>query len=1042
MKRIILFGYTLLASLWSQAQLKVTSFAPTTGAVGSNVSIAGGPFSTDPKNNIVYFGAVRAKVESAGSTNLIVKVPSGATHQPITVISGGQVAQSRTAFRVSDHFGQAATLIAGSFSTPSYYSNGTNQSFSLLSEDLDTDGKPDIIVTNLVPKSLAILKNTSSVNNTSFAPSLQFDGLASTTGLTTGDLNGDGRKEIITVNVNSGLASHVSVYPNTSDSNTISFGTRFDSSIGNGATGVCIGDLNGDGRMDIITLSGNSYLIHYFLNTGTGSNFSFAPGKTIELNGRASYVEVADMNGDGKNDILTTFGNINNRGGIVIFLNTTTDDNVKFSSPNSFPGIKEFPGKLTIADFDMDSRPDVAIAYLVSANQPAISIFRNKSINNTLTIDSAIHINIGIDGGYINSGDVDGDGRVDILTANRDSNRVTIIPNLTSPNGFLFGSPISYTVKTHPAAVITTDINGDNKEDLITVNNQSADIGVLINKIGTENNPEIIITPNNAYLQFIAERGVNTQSLSYYLSGSLLTQNLQVVAPRYFQVSRSADTGYAQELTINPVNQKIDSALIYVRFRNDSVFTIINDSISHISAGAVTKKIPVKATSSSISGATKPIIHSFSPLTAASNGSTVIIRGKNFTGTNAVSFGDSAAKTFTVIADTLINAIVGNARSGFIKVRNNAGIDSIVGFVFSDANNPSIVLSTFTADGSILFNAVKGVLSKPLSYKVICSKLIQDLTISAPKGLQVSISVDSGYSQQLLIKPANGSIDRFIYVKYKTDSLAGYFIDSILHSSTGAVTKALITRIRVCDTAHPIKPIINQIATDSSIVCFKDSITLSISNQGSASRFLWHNGDTTATLRIGASTNAQVIMATNTSCFSTPSNLVRFIKNTNTKPSIGISSDSILISTSAPFYRWYFNNIRSNTDTSNRLIARRVGFYRVETSSNRQCWDASDDLPIVTLSRTTTTDTVKVRIFPNPVTGGTFTVVASLERVTNVIARVTVTDASGLVLAQTNRFIFYGREIKIPVTLNTYKGTAFVRVEINGDAETKTIILQ
>ncbi|MEJ1939058.1 VCBS repeat-containing protein, partial [Nostoc sp. NIES-2111] len=154
-------------------------------------------------------------------------------------------------------------------------------------------------------------------------------------------------------------------------------------------------------------------------------------------------------------DIVTTFENLNNPGGVLIFLNTTTDDSVKFSSPNLFPGLKGLPGKLTIADFDMDSRPDVAIAYAVSTDQPAISIFRNTSINNTLNIDSSIHINIGVNGSYVNTGDVDGDGRVDILTSSRDSNRITIIPNLTSPNSFLFGNPISYTVKTHPAAVIT-----------------------------------------------------------------------------------------------------------------------------------------------------------------------------------------------------------------------------------------------------------------------------------------------------------------------------------------------------------------------------------------------------------------------------------------------------------------------------------------------------------------------------------------------------------------------------------------------------------
>jgi hypothetical protein len=68
-------------------------------------------------------------------------------------------------------------------------------------------------------------------------------------------------------------------------------------------------------------------------------------------------------------------------------------------------------------------------------------------------------------------------------------------------------------------------------------------------------------------------------------------------------------------------------------------------------------------------------------------------------------------------------------------------------------------------------------------------------------------------------------------------------------------------------------------------------------------------------------------------------------------------------------------------------------------------------------------------------------VVATLQRSTNVVARVTVADGNGNVLLQTNKFIFFGREVKIPITL-AVKGTVFVRIDVNGDVKTQTVILQ
>jgi hypothetical protein len=78
----------------------------------------------------------------------------------------------------------------------------------------------------------------------------------------------------------------------------------------------------------------------------------------------------------------------------------------------------------------------------------------------------------------------------------------------------------------------------------------------------------------------------------------------------------------------------------------------------------------------------KPTITSFTP-TYVSNGVTVTIKGKNFNGTNSVTFGGVVASSFTVINDTTINAIVGNGSTGSVSVTTPGGKDSLAGFIFN-----------------------------------------------------------------------------------------------------------------------------------------------------------------------------------------------------------------------------------------------------------------------------------------------------------------------------------------------------------------------
>ena len=53
----------------------ISSFSPTSGTIGTTVTITGTSFSTTPANNIVFFGAVKASVTAATATSLTVVVP-------------------------------------------------------------------------------------------------------------------------------------------------------------------------------------------------------------------------------------------------------------------------------------------------------------------------------------------------------------------------------------------------------------------------------------------------------------------------------------------------------------------------------------------------------------------------------------------------------------------------------------------------------------------------------------------------------------------------------------------------------------------------------------------------------------------------------------------------------------------------------------------------------------------------------------------------------------------------------------------------------
>ncbi|QKG55827.1 VCBS repeat-containing protein [Hymenobacter sp. BRD128] len=161
-----------------------------------------------------------------------------------------------------------------------------------------------------------------------------------------GDLNNDGRLDIVTANNTFGGGNAVSVLLNGPN---LQFSPKADYSTGSSANSVALGDVTGDGNLDIVVAGSNTGL-SVLRGSSTGS-FTLLTSYT----GDGSYVRLGDVNGDGNLDAVS----------VSIGLNRAS---VRLGAGNgSFGTIASFatganPYGLALGDLNNDGRLDIATA--------------------------------------------------------------------------------------------------------------------------------------------------------------------------------------------------------------------------------------------------------------------------------------------------------------------------------------------------------------------------------------------------------------------------------------------------------------------------------------------------------------------------------------------------------------------------------------------------------------------------------------------------------------------------------------------------------
>ena len=224
--------------------------------------------------------------------------------------------------------------------------------------DFNQDGKLDLAIAQSGTHRLTILLGN---GDGTFRRAAEYDTGEEPSALAVADFSGNGFLDIVVADYRIGTGNSISLYPGHGDG---TFGPRQIFPTGLGPLGIATGDLNRDGRPDIVTanyLGGASVLL------GHRSGF-LTRAFSLEAGAANGYVVIGDFDQDGFPD-LAVLGEHSNTLSILFGKGDGT------FWPKQDIATGEYPDAAVTGDFDGDGKLDIAVA---NTYGNSISIFLNR----------------------------------------------------------------------------------------------------------------------------------------------------------------------------------------------------------------------------------------------------------------------------------------------------------------------------------------------------------------------------------------------------------------------------------------------------------------------------------------------------------------------------------------------------------------------------------------------------------------------------------------------------------------------------------------
>lgn len=281
--------------------------------------------------------------------------------------------------------------------------------------DVNNDRNPDLALTHHDNIGIEVLLGTGDgrLARSTVSPIIAHQGSkAHNHGLTLSDLNSDKNLDITTSNQDD---NSVSVLLGNGRGNfTPAVGSPF--SVGSSPYPHAIGDVNRDGNLDIVTPNVGSNNVTVLLGNGRGE-FKAAANSPFAVASRPYYIAIGDVTGDKNPDLITTHDDIN------LITTLLGDGRGGFNQSQNSPfdvGRRAF--KLITADITGDARMELIIG--TEASESVVVLLGNERGGYTQAVGSPYSSGMNP---RVAIGDINGDGKTDIVTANNGSSDITVL---------------------------------------------------------------------------------------------------------------------------------------------------------------------------------------------------------------------------------------------------------------------------------------------------------------------------------------------------------------------------------------------------------------------------------------------------------------------------------------------------------------------------------------------------------------------------------------------------------------------------------------